>query len=293
MSPEPNLAHQITAAFVGGAFDVSKRGAPKGEGWDALPELIAAKRLREEGADDVAIRLFCTFTAAMDRARNARRLWSNAADLFLRTRWAFEPQEIANRSLTYLTDTLKSFGVSQRHGPDARAWQAIARALNLKGSARVVYRAIYEGTGDTAALLDAVKSTTHTEGSLFPFLKGPKVSLIWVRMLVYPGRAKISNLVMLPVAVDVQVRKVTEYLGLTNTKGQPLNQQVRKTIQDAWHRTIEIGGALAPPGGSSMLNDTAAALDPAVWFVGSWGCTFCERHNRQKFPSLNFVGLAD
>jgi hypothetical protein len=97
---------------------------------------------------------------------------------------------------------------------------------------------------------------------------------MWVRMLAAPGDARITNLDVLPVAVDVQVRKVTEYLGVTDTGGQPL-EMVRSTIQDAWRR-------LAPSAdGPSVLAGTGAALDPAVWFYGKWGCSACERQGRR------------
>jgi hypothetical protein len=45
MSLEPDLARQITTAFVTGDFDTRGRNAPTGKGWAALPEVIAAYRL--------------------------------------------------------------------------------------------------------------------------------------------------------------------------------------------------------------------------------------------------------
>jgi hypothetical protein len=47
---------------------------------------------------------------------------------------------------------------------------------------------------------------------------------------VHPGDATIANLEILPVAVDVQVRKVTEYLGVTMTRGLGLDD-ARPLIQ--------------------------------------------------------------
>lgn len=38
--------------------------------------------------------LFLTFTAAMDRARDADRLWANSARLFDDEPWVFDPAEI-------------------------------------------------------------------------------------------------------------------------------------------------------------------------------------------------------
>jgi dihydrofolate reductase len=74
----------------------------------------------------------------------------------------------------------------------------------------------------------------------------------------------------------VQVRKVTEYLGLTATHGWPL-EEARPVIQAAWRQQVDEFGADAagPP------KDTCAALDPALWFFGKWGCTFRERSGRQ------------
>jgi hypothetical protein len=134
-------------------------------GWDALPELIAAKRLREAGATDVDVRFFCTFTAAMERARDSLRLWDHAANLYLKKRWAFEPEEIAKKSSDDIKDAIQSAGVSQRHDLDARAWLAIGKSLSQKNCAPDVYRAIYDGTGDVATLLNALASTA--EGPLF------------------------------------------------------------------------------------------------------------------------------
>jgi hypothetical protein len=153
---ELNLARQITSAFASGALNVEGRDVPRSIGWDALPEVTEVAKLRDKGASDVSVRLFCTFAAAMDRARDATRLWSNSADLFMKEPWAFEPQKVAQAGIGKLGETLKSFGVSQRHGPDANAWLAIGKTLSTKTNAPVVYEAIYNGAADTALLLAAI-----------------------------------------------------------------------------------------------------------------------------------------
>ncbi len=99
---------------------------------------------------------------------------------------------------------------------------------------------------------------------------------MWVRMLAVPGSAHITSLDTLPVAVDVQVRKVTEYLGAATTAGLDL-EAVRGRIQRAWQTGVEAGTSVGP----DQLHGTAAALDPALWFWGKWGCSFCERAGRR------------
>jgi hypothetical protein len=80
----------------------------------------------------------------------------------------------------------------------------------------------------------------------------------------------------LPVAVDVQVRKITEYLGVADTGDLDLND-ARPLIQEAWARDVAEHGAAGP----TVLDGTAAALDPALWFWAKWGCTRCERAKRR------------
>ena len=135
--------------------------------------------------------------------------------------------------------------------------------------------AVYDGYGDAAELYDALQRQL-TGKPMFPLLQGPKIGRMWVRMLAHPGEAKIKSLETLPVAVDVQVRKVTEYLGVTDTYGQDL-EQVRALIQTAWSRNVYHDGALGP----APLADTPSALDPALWFFAKWGCTYCERWGRK------------
>ena len=95
---------------------------------------------------------------------------------------------------------------------------------------------------------------------------------MWFRMFVEPGRAEIAGENALPLAVDVQVRKVTEYLGVTNARGQD-SDVVRTVIQDAWRADIAAGGSHRP----LALEGTCAALEPALWYFGEWSCTQCER----------------
>ena len=269
------LARRITAMFCHGGMDLSTRAGAPAAGWAGMPELTAADRIRQRGASPVEVRLLLTFLAAMDRARDADRLWRHGTSLFLKVPWVFRPGEVAARSLGELLDVLAAHRVSQRHGTDGAAWRIIAELLTDPPRAPALHAAIYEGSGDARLLLAELAAPTP-RGPRVPLLSGPKIAPMWIRMLAVPGGAVISSLAELPVAVDVQVRKVSEYLGVVNTRGRPL-EQVRGLIQRTWQEDVRQHGTDGPP----ALAGTAAALDPALWFYGKWGCTTCEVTGRQ------------
>jgi hypothetical protein len=106
-------------------------------------------------------------------------------------------------------------------------------------------------------------------------------------MLAQPGGALISSIEAIPVAVDVQVRRVSERLGVAETSTLDLDT-ARPLIQTAWNDDVTRGGTAGPPG----LENTAAALDPALWFMGKWGCSFCEQRGA-PYPIINACRLCD
>jgi hypothetical protein len=278
-----DLGRLISEDFLAGRFDLSARPGAPPVSWASMPEFVAERRLRAMGASPVDVRVFITLMAAMDRARDADRLWRNGATLFTEDRWAFDPTACTRRSSSDVRKVLARTGVSQRHGPDSAAWRVIAEALADEGSPFAVRRAVFEGFGDAEELLATVRAARPSGQRWYPFLSGPKISEMWVRMLAAPGEAKIARLEHLNVAVDVQVRKVTEYLGVTDTRGRSL-ENARPIIQQTWRVAAE--AVAGPP----AIAGTVAGLDPALWFLAKWGCTFCERAHRRMPVSRACVG---
>ena len=82
-----------------------------------------------------------------------------------------------------------------------------------------------------------------------------------------PSGAKIDSMNIIPVAVDVQVRRATENLGVTNTRGLPLKEAKQRT-QSAWHATVaeaRIGGPSGIKGTSTSASWPSASLHPKTW----------------------------
>ncbi len=268
------LAELITADFTAGRLERRSRPEMPAPGWEAMPEAVATDHLRAAGFGEPQVRVFLTLVAALDRARDADRLWSKAADLVLRESWLMDPEMVSSLSFERLTGLLARAGVSQRHGPDAEAWQRIATALLDPLAPAAVRRAVFSGAGEVGELSAALAVPDAHGTPWFPLLRGPKISVMWKRMLAWPGEARIGGPETLPVAVDVQVRRATERLGVAETEGLAL-EEARPLIQQAWQRGVEAAQ------GPDELQGTAAALDPALWFWGKWGCSVCEGRGRR------------
>ena len=260
------LAALISADFYGSGLDLtSRKTLPVRASWDEMPEVAAARRLKAQSVPDDVLRLFLTFIAAMDRARDAASLWHAGVALFETHPEVFDPDQAAALPLSTLRGLLAAPGVSQRHEEDGRAWHRIAKSL-ATGMGSRVDKVIHRGVGDAEELLREVRV-----GRPLPMLRGPKVGPMWVRMLAEPGKATITRLEGIPVAVDVHVRRVSENLGVTSTRGTPLDD-ARAEIQAMWQSAATAANVRGP----SRIAGTCAALDPALWSFGKYGCSYCE-----------------
>ena len=268
------LAELITSDFYENRLDLSARGKVTSSPWSRMPEVECVRALRRTGAPDQTVRLFLTFIAAMDRARDATRLWRAGLRLYVSHPHLFDPVVVASIPVPKLRELLSDSGVSQRHGPDSTYWNRIAHSLASGGSP--VRKVIDRGVGDARDLLFDLQAYNETGQPCFPSLRGPKIGPMWVRMLANPGGARIDRIDAIPVAVDVQVRRVTENLGVTNTRRLPIEQS-KPVIQSAWSKAVTVGEIGGPPG----IEGTCAALDPALWFFGKHGCGHCESVRRR------------
>lgn len=295
------IAQLIAEDFFGDRLELASRDmSVEGRTWLGMPEVEAvhglqsseaaregeqdssrlysvrtSAHIRARGGNDRAVRLFLTFVSAMDRARDATQLWRAAMRLYQERPATFDPEHVAGLEVDALLQVLRSAAVSRRHRPDTAAWHQIATSL-AHGPLSPVRRLIETGRGDAQELLRDL--TTRDEEGLtrFPLLRGPKIRLMWIRMMVNPGQALIDRIETIPVAVDVQVRRVTENLGVTATRGLRL-RKAKPIIHQAWMEAVSEADIRGPPG----IAGTCAALDPALWFFGKHGCGHCEKAKRK------------
>ena len=275
MPDSSQLAETIAGDFYNGRFDLSGRGLAAGTAWSLMPEVEAVRQLRAFGASNQITRVFLTLVSAMDRARDATRLWRASVGLYERYPEVFDLGAVSAMSTDTVTALLREAGVSQRHGPDTNAWRRIAGSL-ASGSGSVC-RLVDSGDGDAAELLKDLRSLNRAGQPRYPLLRGPKIGPMWVRIMANPGGAKIGCIDSIPVAVDVQVRRATENLGVSDTMGLELGE-AKRVIQSAWRNAVLSANIRGPSG----IAGTCAALDPALWFFGKHGCSHCERAGQRS-----------
>ena len=291
------IAKLIADDFYGAGLDLASRNMAPEQPWLNMPEVKVVHRMRAADADsgtgnesalphsvlsakhvrfsDRAARLFLTFIAAMDRARDATQLWNAGGRLYEDHPESFDPQHVAGLEVDELRRLLKAASVSRRHGPDSKAWHQIGKSL-CSGLKSPVVQLINEGSGVAQELLGDLNSRDDNGRNRFPMLRGSKVGPMWIRMMANPGGAVIDRIETIPVAVDVQVRRVTENLGVTRTRGLPL-RKAKPVIQQTWKNAVSEASIAGPAG----IEGTCAALDPALWFFGRHGCGHCRKADEQ------------
>jgi hypothetical protein len=269
--PNPaQIVKMIADDFYGGWLDLSERSIAPYDSWSQMPDVKFVEEMRFSGKSERTVRLFLTFISAMDRARDANSLWQAAAEFFRSRPELFEPSEVIEISLDRLESLLRKSRVSQRHGQDSKAWRIISSSLALEDSP--IRYVIDHGLGDAWELLKALKTRDEMGQSRFPLLRGPKIGPMWVRIMADPGGVEIERIEKVPVAVDVQVRRATENLGIADTRGLRL-REAKPIIQGACHEAV----AQTDIGGPPRISGTSAALDPVLWFYGKYGCSHCEK----------------
>ena len=275
MSDPAQIVKMIADDFYCNDLDLSERGMKSYNLWSQMPAEKLVLEMRDSGNSERTIRLFLTFVSAMDRMRDADNLWQAAANLFRSHPELFDPAEVVKISLSTLKLLLSENKVSKYHGQDSKAWHVISASL-ISDDYSPIRRVIDCGFGDAGELLKALKTRDGMGQSRFPLLRGPKIGPMWVRIMADLGGAEIESIEKVPVAVDVQVRRATENLGIANTRGLKL-RKAKPIIQSACYEAV----ARTDIGGPDRISGTSAALDPVLWFYGKYGCSHCERAGKQ------------
>lgn len=229
-----------------------------GEGIFGVRSMPESRRPEGVARGSRAHALFITLTVAIDYLRDAAALWEAARAAFddERTRWLFDPATVARAEPGAVENALVSARVAMRPSQDARIWRTVSATLvrRFRGDPReIAAGAGYEGPGMLAEL-------RRVPGD-FPWLKGPKIAPLWVRMMADEVGLLIHDLDQVPIPVDVHIARATFACGglvgsFAGTVGASAS-----AVQDVWREGLR-GTDLYP-----------LRIDQPLWLQSREGCS--------------------
>ncbi len=271
--PKPgDTARIIAQDYYSSAFDLSARGsAPASSYWSQLPFIECVQFLRDLEIEQRTLCFYITFMAALDQGRHAAKLWWNGLELLDSHPQLFDPVALFQVPAMELADLLTENEVSTSGQRDADAWLRIAQTIALESNCPVS-RLIYGSPMDARKLLKDLSAADSSGAKRFPLLGGAKAVLMWLRIMATVGRAQITRIESVPVAVNAHIKRLTVNLGMSKKEGESASAEA-SYIQSVWKSAADSTDFDAP----APLGGTCIALEAALTFMGRYGCGHCEK----------------
>lgn len=246
-------------------FSVTGEGV---HGQKEMPEDAPPRGVEPGSLDHV---LFITLTVAIDYQRDAHALWDAARRTFddAEVRYLFNPAAVHAAGNAKVTADLQRHRLSKKPGRDARIWQQVAVTFLKKwcGDPRN-FLADCGMSGPT--ILKRLASDVHPERghhvSDYPYLRGPKIGPLWLRMLRDNVGIELGDLAAVPIPVDVHVARASFTTGVLRGSYSGPVPEAFDDIRRVWREAT----ALVPhPSGRRMM---ALDVDEALWHLSKFGC---------------------
>ncbi len=217
--------------------------------------------------------LFVTFTMSIDYSRKSDLLWAASRRAFADpcTRYLFDPKLVREAGRAKVGRDMQQVGISQRITNDPKAWYTIAETLvdKWEGDPRNFLK---DCDWHAPTVLRRLVKDEHPIGTDwepdFPYLRGPKVGRVWIRMLRDNLAIELRGLEDVHIPVDVHILRATLCTGaLTGSFSGPRTSLFPK-VQELWH---EATAPLKRPHDQKPL--IALDVDAALWTLSKKGCS--------------------
>lgn len=202
-------------------------------------------------------RMFITLTVSIDYMRDAAALWAASRRAFEdpATRYLFYPSDLARVPFPQIVRDLQRRGVSLRPNQDANIWTKVALTFLQKWSGdplELVKAVDY----DAPLLLKAVRAEAG-----FPFLRGRKISALWVRMLRDNVRIALKNMNRIPIPADIHIVRATMSTGVLRGRFVGSLDTLRTLVETVWSEALQ-DDQLSP-----------LDVDEPLWHLSREGCS--------------------
>ena len=252
-----------------GAADLVKAFKTTGiHGRTEMPEDALPDGMQKGSLDHL---LFITLTVAIDYQRDAPALWASSRATFEdpQTRYLFDPAALHTAEPRRVAEDMRRHGLSKKVEKDPRMWRTVGVTFHKKWSGDP--RRFLEACGWAAPrILRGLKDDSHLQNgrlvSGFPYLRGPKIGPLWLRMLRdNVGVSQLTGLDGVPVPVDIHVARATLCLGVVRGHFAGSLASLFEPIRQAWFASVQ---GLSIKGRAMIALD----VDEPLWHLSKYGC---------------------
>lgn len=211
-------------------------------------------------------RMFITLTVSIDYQRDADILWEASRKTFEdpNTAYLFSPQSIYEVPLPKLTEDMQKYKLSKKPNQDSWIWRTNAVSFLKKWSGDPL-NLINAANLDAVQLLARIRNDKHEEGNRlvydFPFLRGNKIAVLWIRMLRDNVKLALKNMALIPIPVDIHIARATQML--VGGSGHLQEKASPERIQAIWFEAAK---------GTDLI---ALDFDELLWHLSKYGCSRC------------------
>jgi len=242
-----------------------------GKKW--MPEDLIPRGVREGSLDHV---LFITLTVSIDYQRDAGALWGSSRKTLedSETRYLFDPQSLHEAPFRKVVKDMQKHSLSKKPRKDADIWRTVGVTFYKKWG-RDPRNFLENCKWNSLLILRRLGQDTHLYNRRpvkdFPYLRGPKIGPLWLRMLRdNVGLRRLRNLEGVPIPVDIHVARATLTTGVVRGSAEIRLGELFQSIRKAWFESVK---------GLRAKNRPMIALDvdEPLWHLSKYGCT-----NRDK-----------
>jgi hypothetical protein len=226
-------------------------------GDQSMPEDLAPQGV-ETGSSAHA--LFLTLTVAIDYMRDADQLWTASRATYEdpNTRYLFDPHQVTLTPNKTVERDLSIHGLTRKPIRDADIWITLCRTFQDRYQGKV--ESLMAENGWKAPAI-AKYVSRQEQSAYFPNLRGPKISLLWVRMMNDNWKGhRLVNLDQVELPVDVHTAAATVMGGYVNGNYKGDFPMLREAVQAVWRKACQ-GTELYP-----------LQLDEPLWHLSRNGC---------------------
>lgn len=248
-----------------------------------MPEDITPNSVIRGSLDYI---FFITLTVSIDYQRDAPSLWESSRKTFddPETRYLFDPKLLHETPFRKISEDMQKYKLSKKPQKDANIWRTVGVTFYKKwrGDPR---NFLQDCNWNSPLILRRLKDDKHIysgrQVSDYPYLRGPKIGPLWLRMLRdNVGITQLKNLENVPIPVDIHIARATLATGIVRGQFRGRLDEVFEYIRKAWFESVK---------GLGIKNREMMALDvdEPLWHLSKYGCTnrdkttgYCSLFNR-------------